>query len=150
MNTQHQTMVLIDAEDYKELCKKAERTEDYIQRLSDLKAKEIAEKLCSEYGDTVKVMISLYGDDRWDNGHLVRLTNYQDIAPQLGHVANKLKYWAQEALNEEFGDWQYARKAKKEIEEIEDKYYRSQRLAFYSWITTIVAIGICISILIIK
>ena len=108
---------------------KANRTDEYLDRLSAQTAKEIAKKNIG----MIRVKIGLTGRDYDEN--LVEVKCYDDLTPQLELLVLKIQYWAQEALEEEHGSWNYLANAKKEVNESEALKDKYGRIAAWSMLT---------------
>jgi hypothetical protein len=144
MNTKTENIVLMNADEYVDMLAKAERTDEYLDRL----AKQEAIKIAKENIGKIRVRIGLTGRD-YDEKE-VDIRCYDELNPQLEHLVQKIKYWAQEALQEEHGTWHYLSKAKKQIEALEEDQNKYGRIAAWSFLSAFALAVLLIAVLIFK
>jgi hypothetical protein len=139
METKTENIVLVAVEDYLDLRAKADRTDEYLDRLAHQESIKIAKQNIGKINVRIYLAGKSYDDD------FIDLKIYDELSPQLEHLVQKLKYWTQEALQEEYGTWHYMKKATKEVEESEKLKDRYGRIAAWGWLTSFTAIVLLIA-----
>lgn len=125
------TFVQIELDEFKRLENEANRSEKLIQRLAEMRAKEI---------NSFRVTLRLY-DTGYDREYPVDINCYDRLTPQMEGVALRVKEWAQEQLADEFKSWHYMQSAKKKLVKSADNAAKWQRKAMLGWFLSVVLIA---------
>jgi hypothetical protein len=133
------TNVHVRLEDFKKLENAANYNQEQIERLANKLAKDKIEK------DAIGIRIHMINKDYQDEEAFIFVKCYDELNPKLEHLVQKIQYWAEDALYEQWGSKRTIQAQQRELEILNNKHIRVGFLMFPGWFIAIIAVVMALS-----